>query len=155
MDNTIAVEQASYLQELVAKVQSFYAELDSATERITIDFVSDDDSIESSIAVTTDEYGLINASINTSSSALRELTLGVSQYLERYNTLLGIVQRRQEHLDSLMKVKRRTVPALSPVEETDPVEMQIMEQYGSYLNMFSGEEQQQKLNELKAMIGGK
>ena len=94
-------EYIEQVRTIIKDAFTMYEEMKKTAEKIDIDYVADEDSLESDIELTSGDSDRLLSSIGKSEENLRELLTGLKQLEERYNTVTSVINRRKARLKSL------------------------------------------------------
>jgi hypothetical protein len=94
-------EYIKELQSYIAKALEMFEKLIQTSESVSLDYVADEESVEADIEITDADMGLLQASVEKSRIAIGELSVGLKQVLERYETLCEVSERRNQRIKQL------------------------------------------------------
>ena len=94
-------EYIKELQNYIAKALQMFEKLIQTSESVSLDYVTDEESVEADIEITDADMGVLQASVEKSRIAIGELSVGLKQVLERYETLCEVSERRNQRIKQL------------------------------------------------------
>lgn len=145
----------NYIEEVeqtLAQTLNMFSKLLSTAEKISIDYIQDEDSIEADVDITSEDQVGVEMAINKSREKIQELATGVNQALERYRELENIIERR--------KSRRSELDSRIYITETGEKEIvdedrEIRETYAPMLANLTEKEVQEKIAQIKRLRGTK
>lgn len=136
-------------QDTIEKTLTMYSKMESTAEGISLDFLQDGDSIESDIDTSTADTSNLIISIDKSREKLKELSLGLTQIMERYANLKDIVDRRKNKLEQLNYIQIATIESKVELDE----DAEIRKTYAPLFAGLTEAEIQNRIAEIKRMRG--
>ena len=143
-------EYIKELQSYIAKALQMFEKLIQTSESVSLDYVADEESVEADIEITDADMGLLQASVEKSRIAIGELSVGLKQVLERYETLCEVSERRNQRIKQLDGKLYEQVTG-DKVNDSDDAELRKL--YAPLLEGLSEFEIQQRLTQLKKIRG--
>lgn len=144
-------EYIKELQSYIAKALEMFEKLIQTSESVSLDYVADEESVEADIEVTDADMGLLQASVEKSRIAIGELSVGLKQVLERYETLCEVSERRNQRIKQLDGRLYEQVTG-DKVNDSDE-DAELRKLYAPLLEGLSEFEIQQRLTQLKKIRG--
>ena len=144
-------EYIKELQSYIAKALQMFEKLIQTSESVSLDYVADEESVEADIEVTDADMGLLQASVEKSRIAIGELSVGLKQVLERYETLCEVSERRNQRIKQLDGKLYEQVTG-DKVNDSDE-DAELRKLYAPLLEGLSEFEIQQRLTQLKKIRG--
>lgn len=141
-----------YIQELqnyITDVINMFDKLIKTSEGIGIDYVSDEESVESEVEITDADINLLNTSVENSRASLGEISVGLKQVLERYNALSEVSLRRKDRIDQL----EGKIYEQSTGETIKDEDEELRKLYAPLLEGLSEFEIQERLTQLRKIRG--
>ena len=144
-------EYIKELQNYIAKALEMFEKLIQTSESVSLDYVTDEESVEADIEITDADMGLLQASVEKSRIAIGELSVGLKQVLERYETLCEVSERRNQRIKQLDgKIYEQLTG--DKVNNSDE-DAELRELYAPLLEGLSEFEIQNRLVQLKKIRG--
>lgn len=144
-------EYIKELQIYIVKALQMFEKLIQTSESISLDYVADEESVEADIEITDADMGLLQASVEKSRIAIGELSVGLKQVLERYETLCEVSERRNQRIKQLDGKLYEQVTGDKVNDSNDDTELRKL--YAPLLEGLSEFEIQQRLTQLKKIRG--
>ena len=144
-------EYIKELQSYIAKALGMFEKLIQTAESVSLDYVADEESVEADIEITDADMGLLQASVEKSRIAIGELSVGLKQVLERYETLCEVSERRNQRIKQLDGKIYEQVTGDKVNDSDEDVELRKL--YAPLLEGLSEFEIQQRLAQLKKIRG--
>lgn len=144
-------EYIKELQSYIAKALEMFEKLIQTSESVSLDYVADEESVEADIEITDADMGLLQASVEKSRIAIGELSVGLKQVLERYETLCEVSERRNQRIKQLDGRLYEQVTG-DKVNDSDE-DAELRKLYAPLLEGLSEFEIQQRLTQLKKIRG--
>ena len=144
-------EYIKELQSYIAKALGMFEKLIKTAESVSLDYVADEESVEADIEITDADMGLLQASVEKSRIAIGELSVGLKQVLERYETLCEVSERRNQRIKQLDGKIYEQVTGDKVNDSDEDVELRKL--YAPLLEGLSEFEIQQRLTQLKKIRG--
>ena len=144
-------EYIKELQSYIVKALQMFEKLIQTSESVSLDYVADEESVEADIEVTDADMGLLQASVEKSRIAIGELSVGLKQVLERYETLCEVSERRNQRIKQLDGKLYEQVTG-DKVNDSDE-DAELRKLYAPLLEGLSEFEIQQRLTQLKKIRG--
>ena len=144
-------EYIKELQNYIAKALEMFEKLIQTSESVSLDYVADEESVEADIEITDADMGVLQASVEKSRVAIGELSVGLKQVLERYETLCEVSERRNQRIKQLDGKIYEQVTG-DKVNNSDEY-AELRELYAPLLEGLSEFEIQNRLAQLKKIRG--
>lgn len=144
-------EYIKELQSYIAKSLEMFEKLIQTSESVSLDYVADEESVEADIEITDADMGLLQASVEKSRIAIGELSVGLKQVLERYETLCEVSERRNQRIKQLDGKLYEQVTG-DKVNDSDN-DTELRKLYAPLLDGLSEFEIQERLTQLKKIRG--
>ena len=144
-------EYIKELQNYIVKALQMFEKLIQTSESVSLDYVADEESVEADIEITDADMGLLQASVEKSRIAIGELSVGLKQVLERYETLCEVSERRNQRIKQLDGKLYEQVTGDKVNDSDDDAELRKL--YAPLLEGLSEFEIQQRLTQLKKIRG--
>lgn len=144
-------EYIKELQIYIVKALQMFEKLIQTSESVSLDYVADEESVEADIEITDADMGLLQASVEKSRIAIGELSVGLKQVLERYETLCEVSERRNQRIKQLDGKLYEQVTGDKVNDNDDDAELRKL--YAPLLEGLSEFEIQQRLAQLKKIRG--
>lgn len=144
-------EYIKELQIYIVKALQMFEKLIQTSESVSLDYVADEESVEADIEITDADMGLLQASVEKSRIAIGELSVGLKQVLERYETLCEVSERRNQRIKQLDGKLYEQVTG-DKVNDSDE-DAELRKLYAPLLEGLSEFEIQQRLTQLKKIRG--
>lgn len=144
-------EYIKELQSYIAKALQMFEKLIQTSESVSLDYVTDEESVEADIEITDADMGLLQASVEKSRISIGEISVGLKQVLERYETLCEVSERRNQRIKQLDGKLYEQVTG-DKVNDSDE-DAELRKLYAPLLEGLSEFEIQQRLTQLKKIRG--
>jgi hypothetical protein len=144
-------EYIKELQSYIAKALQMFEKLIQTSESVSLDYVADEESVEADIEITDADMGLLQASVEKSRISIGEISVGLKQVLERYETLCEVSERRNQRIKQLDGKLYEQVTGDKVNDSDDDAELRKL--YAPLLEGLSEFEIQQRLTQLKKIRG--
>jgi hypothetical protein len=144
-------EYIKELQSYIAKALQMFEKLIQTSESVSLDYVADEESVEADIEITDADMGLLQASVEKSRISIGEISVGLKQVLERYETLCEVSERRNQRIKQLDGKLYEQVTGDKVNDSDDDAEIRKL--YAPLLEGLSEFEIQQRLTQLKKIRG--
>ena len=144
-------EYIKELQSYIAKALQMFEKLIQTSESVSLDYVADEESVEANIEITDADMGLLQASVEKSRISIGEISVGLKQVLERYETLCEVSERRNQRIKQLDGKLYEQVTG-DKVNDSDE-DAELRKLYAPLLEGLSEFEIQQRLTQLKKIRG--
>ena len=144
-------EYIKELQIYIAKALQMFEKLVQTSESVSLDYVADEESVEADIEITDADMGLLQASVEKSRISIGEISVGLKQVLERYETLCEVSERRNQRIKQLDGKLYEQVTG-DEVNDSDE-DAELRKLYAPLLEGLSEFEIQQRLTQLKKIRG--
>lgn len=144
-------EYIKELQSYIAKALQMFEKLIQTSESVSLDYVADEESVEADIEITDADMGLLQASVEKSRISIGEISVGLKQVLERYETLCEVSERRNQRIKQLDGKLYEQVTG-DKVNDSDE-DAELRKLYAPLLEGLSEFEIQQRLTQLKKIRG--
>lgn len=144
-------EYIKELQNYITKVLDMFEQLNQTAENVSLDYVADAESVEADVEITDADLGLLQASIEKSRISIGELSVGLKQVLERYQTLCEVSERRNARIKQLDGRIYEQVTGDTANNSDEDEELRKL--YAPLFEGLSEFEIQEKLTQLKKIRG--
>lgn len=144
-------EYIKELQNYITKVLDMFEQLNQTAENVSLDYVADAESVEADVEITDADLGLLQASIEKSRISIGELSVGLKQVLERYQTLCEVSERRNARIKQLDGRIYEQVTGDTANNSDEDEELRKL--YSPLFEGLSEFEIQEKLTQLKKIRG--
>ena len=144
-------EYIKELQSYIAKALQMFEKLIQTSESVSLDYVAAEESLEADIEITDADMGLLQASVEKSRISIGEISVGLKQVLERYETLCEVSERRNQRIKQLDGKLYEQVTG-DKVNDSDE-DAELRKLYAPLLEGLSEFEIQQRLTQLKKIRG--
>lgn len=143
-------EHIKETQETIARALSMYDAIIKTANDISLDYVSDEDSVEADVEVSDADTDALLIAVENSRESLRELSMGLQQALERYTELSNVSERRAERIRQLDgKLYEQQTGEKIIVDE----DKELRELYAPLLEGLTESEIQVRLKQLRKIRG--
>lgn len=144
-------EYIKELQIYIVKALQMFEKLIQTSESVSLDYVADEESVEADIEITDADMGLLQASVEKSRISIGEISVGLKQVLERYETLCEVSERRNQRIKQLDGKLYEQITGDKVNDSDEDVELRKL--YAPLLEGLSEFEIQQRLAQLKKIRG--
>ena len=144
-------EYIKELQSYIVKALQMFEKLIQTSESVSLDYVTDEESVEADIEITDADMGLLQASVEKSRIHIGEISVGLKQVLERYEALCEVSERRNQRIKQLDGKLYEQVTGDKVNDSDDDAELRKL--YAPLLEGLSEFEIQQRLTQLKKIRG--
>lgn len=144
-------EYIKELQNYITKVLDMFEQLNQTAENVSLDYVADAESVEADVEITDADLGLLQASVEKSRISIGELSVGLKQVLERYQTLCEVSERRNARIKQLDGRIYEQVTGDTANNSDEDEELRKL--YSPLFEGLSEFEIQEKLTQLKKIRG--
>ena len=145
-------EYIEQVRTIIKDAFTMYEEMKKTAEKIDIDYVADEDSLESDIELTSGDSDRLLSSIGKSEENLRELLTGLKQLEERYNTVTSVINRRKARLKSLdISIYATKGEVVGSAEEHD--ELRLRNEFSALIADLSDEDAKKFIEQIKKIRG--
>lgn len=143
-------EHIKETQETIARALAMYDAIINTANDISLDYVSDEDSVEAEVEISDADTDALKISVENSRESLRELSIGLQQALERYTELSNVSERRAERIKQLDgKLYEQQTGEKIIVDE----DKELRELYAPLLEGLTESEIQVRLKQLRKIRG--